>query len=92
MGAFVHPEPFITLSRHSKEIPMHERGAGRFTVLLIMLPIILAAAHVDGRAQGNLAESESYALSSAVFSSSGRESTSASNSLISTLGQSLWDI
>lgn len=68
---------------------MHERGAGRFTVLLIMLPIILAAAHVDGRAQGNLAESESYALSSAAFSSSGRESTSASNSLIGTLGQSL---
>ncbi len=78
---------------------MHVKGAGRSAVFLALLPLILAvallpppypvAASEEGKAPGNLAESESFALSSAVFSSSGRSSASSSYSMVSTLGQSL---
>jgi len=77
---------------------MHGKSSDRSAVLLLLLPLILSAAILsspcralaagDENPQENIAESQSYGLSSAVFSSSGKSSVSASYFMNSTLGQS----
>lgn len=76
---------------------MHMTGVDRSVTLGILLPLILALALLppplplsagEEKAPANVADSQSYGLSRAVFGSAGRKSTGASYALNGTLGQS----
>lgn len=75
---------------------MHAPGAGRSTVLLLLLPFVLAVASVpplitgaagEEQSPANIGESASYGLRTAVFGSTGGRGESASYALNGTMGQ-----